>query len=91
MSQIASFTKKLQLLEQTNEIEEEERERLRRSVANRNAKYQEIKSKNDTICSRSAIEVELKKESAERKALLLKLKESITDMPWMHPMVDKVS
>lgn len=88
MSRIVSFTKKLQLLEKTHEIEEEERERVRRTVAERNSKYMEIKSKNGSICSRTATELELKREASERKALLNKLKESISNMPWMHPMVD---
>ena len=88
MSQIASSTKKLQLLQRTLEIEEEERERLIRNVSERNAKYKELKSKNDALCTRSNTEVDLKQEAAQRKALLLRFKESITDMPWMHPIVD---
>lgn len=88
MAQIATYTKKLQFLERTHEIEEEERERIKRNVAERDAKYKALKSKNDAACSRSANEVSMKNESAERRALLLRLKESTSDLPWMVPIVD---
>lgn len=88
MSQIASFTKKLQLLERTHELEEEEKERILRKTADRNAKSREIRAKNDLLCQRAATEVDLKEEAQQRKALLSQLKESISGMPWMQPMVD---
>ena len=88
MSQIVSYTKKLQLLEKTNEIDEEERERNMKNLAERNEKYKKLKSKNDLQCVRSSNEVDLRQESAERKHLLQQLKDSISDMPWMQPMVD---
>ena len=88
MHQIVTSTKKLQLLEQTNEIEEEERERAKRNLAERTAKYNELKSQNDILCIRSANKVDLKQESTERRALLLNLKECVKDSPWMKPFLD---
>lgn len=88
MSQIASFTKKLQLLEQTREIEEEEADRVRRNAEARNAKYQKLKKQNDLQCLRSSNEVDLRQESAERKSLHQKVRESISDVPWMQPVAD---
>lgn len=88
MSQIATATKKLQLLEQTNEIEEEEREINARNVAKRTEKYKELKSQNDLLCLRSSTEMDLRQESNERKALLSKFKESIEHFPWMKPLAE---
>lgn len=88
MSQIASSTKKLQLLEKAHEIEEEERERTVRNLAQRTAKFNQLKSQNDLQCLRSATETELRQETNERKALLFKLKESMSEMPWMQPLAD---
>ena len=88
MAQIVTCTRKLQLLEKTNEIEEEERERAFRNQDKRTAKYNALKSQNDLLCLRSANQVELRQESTERRALLSKLKESTKDMPWMKPQVD---
>lgn len=88
MSQIVSSTKKLQLLEKTNEIEEEEREIIRRNVAQRNAKYQLIKTQNDLECLKSANEIDQKQEAAERRELLTKVKASTSDVPWLKPIVN---
>lgn len=88
MSQIAASTKKLQLLEKTNEIEEEERDRMKKKVSERNSKFLQVRAQNESICVRASSEVDLRQEAAERKALLHNLKDSIKDMPWMNPLVE---
>ena len=88
MAQICSLTKKLQLLERTNEIEEEERERFARNLSQRNDKFKQLKSQNDVLCAKSSTEVDLKQEAAQRKAMLLTFKDVVSEMPWMQPLVD---
>lgn len=88
MDQIATSNKKLELLERTNEIEEEERERVVRNLAQRTEKYKQLKSQNDIVCLRSANQMDLRQEATERRAILERAKDSTSDMPWIKPIID---
>lgn len=73
MSQISSHTAKLELLKQTHDIEEKERERHERGIEKRKEKYNAVKTKNDDLCLKAANDVAHRQDEAAHQELLEKM------------------
>lgn len=86
LSQITSFNTKLDLLNQTHEIEENERERQAVIVAKRNEKFEAIKSKNDDLSLKAERERSIRQDEGARRKLFDKM---VMDSPdFLSPVTD---
>ena len=75
MDEISSMNRKLQLLQKTKELEEEESQRQARKVAEREKKFLLLKSKNDALSVAALTENEHKKDEELRRSVYAKLRD----------------
>lgn len=80
MEQISSFNCKLELLEKTHDIEENERKRVAKNVQLKKDKANAIRAKNAIVSSNSHTEMMFRREEAERLDKIAKMKEMATDL-----------
>lgn len=70
---MATLNRKLLLLQQTHDLEDEEEKRKKRKIAERNEKYEIMKSKNDNVSLMTTNELEHRKDEEIRRNLFARL------------------
>lgn len=78
--QVASNNCKLQLLEKTHEIEQLEKDRLKRRIVDIEEKAKNIREKNSSLATECHIEMMFRREENERSELLSSMKKGASQL-----------